>query len=202
MIPIVTCYNESKPGWGKTYGERHVEALAKNVHDIFGQELEVIEDDRWPSWWCKMAMYEKPRDFLYVDLSSIFVGIPTIPDRATVLRDFYRRGTIATGCMRVTPEMCFAVWGKWWGTGPGKVMQTFRGDQEFLDSFLTADDVDFWQDVAPGEICSYKVHCQDLPPESARVICYHGHPKIEKTGWATGGASMYRIIPEGAYPPP
>jgi hypothetical protein len=39
--------------------------------------------------------------------------------------------------------------------------------------------IDFWQDLYPGQVLSYKVHCQktNCAPDNVRVVRFHGHPR-------------------------
>ena len=39
--------------------------------------------------------------------------------------------------------------------------------------------IDFWQTLYPGQVLSYKVHCQGTTcaPDNVRVVRFHGHPR-------------------------
>lgn len=37
--------------------------------------------------------------------------------------------------------------------------------------------MDFWQDMYPGQVLSYKVDCKNGIPEGARVVRFHGKPR-------------------------
>lgn len=41
---------------------------------------------------------------------------------------------------------------------------------------------DYWQDLYPGQVVSYKVHCKDGPPKGARIVSFHGKPKLHECG--------------------
>lgn len=52
-------------------------------------------------------------------------------------------------------------------------------------------DVDYWQDLYPGQLASYKNECRTkrtphrpLYPENTRIISFHGQPKIHEVDWA------------------
>jgi hypothetical protein len=49
------------------------------------------------------------------------------------------------------------------------------GDQGFIEP-LTEGRA-YWQDILPGAVVSWKKHCQQGVPDSARVICFHGKPR-------------------------
>lgn len=42
---------------------------------------------------------------------------------------------------------------------------------------------DFWQRLLPGQIASYKRHCQEGVPDGTRVIVYHGRPRPHEVGF-------------------
>jgi len=51
--------------------------------------------------------------------------------------------------------------------------------------------VDYWQDLYPGQLASYKNDCRTqkaqhrpLYPENTRIISFHGKPKIHEVKWA------------------
>lgn len=44
-------------------------------------------------------------------------------------------------------------------------------------------DCDFWQRRLPGQIASYKRHCQNGIPHDTRVLCFHGKPRPHERGY-------------------
>ena len=50
------------------------------------------------------------------------------------------------------------------------------GDQRVIERVM-AGRATFWDDVVPGQVVSYKVHCRAGVPAGARVVCFHGRPK-------------------------
>lgn len=42
---------------------------------------------------------------------------------------------------------------------------------------------DFWQDLMPGQIASFKRHCQDGIPHDTRILCFHGKPRPHELGY-------------------
>jgi len=54
------------------------------------------------------------------------------------------------------------------------------GDQEYIGKCV-GKEAEFLQDIFPNQIVSYKAHClkrgEDMIPEGARIICFHGTPK-------------------------
>lgn len=165
----------------------------------------------WSDWFAKMELFRPDisGDILYFDLDTELRG--PLDDMArigqlTVLRDFYRDGVrkpengIGSGVMFLPEADRKLVWQRW-SENPFKHMSNLRmrglGDQTFLESVkddegnLWIDKAARWQDVLPGQVVSYKVHCNPnwkngaigKVPEGARVICAHGRPKPWSAEW-------------------
>ena len=173
------------------------------------ETLPLVHD--WPKWWAKMELFD-PRlhgDFLFMDLDTVIVG--PLDDllavrELTLLRDFYRDGSrrtegLQSSLMRVPPIKEVTATGLMhlrerdrdtpWSDfikSPAKVIQTTHGgDQAFLEPYFLRSAKRF-QDVTPGQVVSYKVHCcqhvlgKKDPvfrgvPDNARIICFHGKPR-------------------------
>lgn len=141
-----------------------------------------------PGWWSKIELFRpdvfnKGEPVLYIDLDSVICrnlekmqGV--IDCDLILLRDFYRTDKWATGLMGFEagrfPDIYleFMLRAEFW-------MRKYRsgGDQRFLNENFPDLNVRFWQDELPGEIVSYKVHCRDGLPSTARVVCFHGKPR-------------------------
>jgi hypothetical protein len=153
----------------------------------------------WPGWWSKLEIF-RPGVFplgtriLYLDLDTIVTGplrgILDRPEPFLALEDFYRhpptfaRG-LGSGVLQWTAgDPLVAHWYEEFTTDPEKYQRAcgWGGDQRYLETCLTLgatwSAVTFWQDVCPGQIVSYKVHCHGgrVPP-GARIVCFHGRPK-------------------------
>lgn len=186
----------------------HVRALAAQVkRHAFPYELEVLTDvdvpgvecipleHRWPGWWSKMELFRLKGNILFFDLDTVIIGsLQNIlaVDRLTMLRDFSRDGSykgraegLGSGMMFLPESERAGVWGTWIAD-PAKHMREaeHRGDQAFLES-LWLDRAARWQDLVPGQIVSYKAHCNPqwktggkaaVPPE-ARIVVFHGKPR-------------------------
>jgi hypothetical protein len=65
-----------------------------------------------------------------------------------------------------------------WIRSPAEHMIRYRvgGDQLLLETHYLHTAAR-WQDAVPGQVVSYKVHCQKGVPPDARVICFHGAPR-------------------------
>lgn len=169
-----------------------------------------LEKRQWPGWFAKMELFD-PRlkgDILFFDLDTALTG--PLDDLAnlgkfTLLRDFYRDGVrkpegIQSCVMYLTEECRAPVWEQWM-KNPFQHISKLRmkglGDQTFLESAIGVAgrpwsfDADRFQDVLPGQIVSYKVHCNPnwkhgatgKVPENARVVCGHGRPRPWHAEW-------------------
>lgn len=209
---IVTVFNSrSLAGAVQEFKPSHVVALKEQVAKWApGVEFECISDvsipgiqcrapsGPWPGWWAKMSLFDPqvPGDFLFLDLDTVIVG--PLDDflkakKLTFLRDFYRDGKKLKeglgGGLIYVPEFGREDVFRFWQTNPAFNMRLYcRGDQHLFERFYL-NTAARWQDVVPGQVVSWKVHCaKGIPPE-ARVICFHGKPRP----WEVGQfLSLYR----------
>lgn len=134
----------------------------------------------WPGWWSKVELFRSGMcmgPMVYLDLDSTVVAPIDclVRERFTMLSDFYRPMYPASGVMA------------WTGDAPREVYDQFdvstinswkgvgrHGDQGYIGHTVKQPIQRFG-----GEVCSYKVHCQNQPqrPPAAAVIAYHGRPK-------------------------
>lgn len=170
--------------------EYTAEYVDRIVSSVYPMPVEVVQEHRWPGWWCKMGLFD-PRiegDVFYCDLDTVIVGDVSHlakAGRTTMLKDFFFPARPASGLMYLTAADRARVW-KRWIENPDRWMRQFKGisgggDGAFLATILEPR---FWQDDYPGEVCSFKVDCQKEPPGRAKVICYHGNPRPHETNWA------------------
>ena len=174
---------------GGIYTPAHVQWLAQQVtglvclSDVKIPGVETISlRFGWPRWWPKMELFSDiiDDDILFFDLDTVIVGDIDCLNvgRTTCLRDFYHHDMLASGLMYIRNEDKRAIW-KAFTKNPALHIKCHcgmpkLGDQGFLNGRLKADR---WQDVLPGKIVSYKVHCRNGVPPGASVVCFHGKPK-------------------------
>lgn len=189
---------------GPDYGKEHAIWLAKQIHQYNpGAEIVCLTDTAldhpliktvplqfpWVGWWSKLNLFSDAidGDVFYMDVDTVIRG--PIDDLLTVkkttfLRDFYHPRLMASGVMYIAKKDKAKVWDRFVKDPAFHMAQNrtrrFLGDQGFYSRVLT--DVDYWQNVRPNQIVSYKVHCGDgfLPP--APVICFHGKPRPWQAG--------------------
>lgn len=203
---------------GGEYEPRHVERLREQVEKHLPGALFVALSDQhlkttrrvplkhasWMGWFAKFELFDPQLkgDILYFDLDTEIRGSLVdiaVAGKLTLLRDFYRDGVhkpengLGSGVMYL-PEECRAEVWEAWNKNPARSMLQLRmlgkGDQTFLES-LWLQKAARWQDEVPGQIVSYKVHCNPQwkagatgkVPDGARVVCGHGRPRPWSPEW-------------------
>lgn len=164
----------------------------------------------WTGWWSKMILFspqlEELRPFLYMDLDTAVVGRmdvilpPPRQEKFVMLRDFHCYTRPASGLMWIpaNSEKVQLIW-KVWSGNPLGIMKQFRGDQDYIRSITTPDEL--WQDACPNKVFSFKPKRGEWLlelPESAEIICFHGQPRPRA---ATNVSWVERYIREGLTPP-
>jgi len=136
-------------------------------------------------WWAKIFLF-KPGHFddsdrvVYLDLSCVITGslsfLAEYDGGFATLRDFYRPAGLQSAVMAWPANWGAHIWESWDASGrphlPG-------GDQEWIERQVPG--AVRLQDIFPGFIVSYKVHCagRRSPPYGARIVKFHGLPKPE-----------------------
>ena len=152
----------------------------------------------WPGWWSKLNLFspDLKGDLLFLDLDTIILGplddIAKI-DKLTVLRDFFRDGKkfkegLGGGVMFLPEKDRAQIWDEF-TVNPALSMKLHpRGDQFFFEQFWMHKAAR-WQDLVPGQINSWKVHCANGVPPDTRILAFHGLPRP----WSVSQfASLYR----------
>jgi hypothetical protein len=171
---------------GGDFRPHHVQWLSKQVPglvclsdvDVPGVQTIPLRTD-WPGWWAKLEMFgpSLEGDVLMMDLDTVVLSLPAMPDRTTVLTDFYHPELINSSLMFVTAEDRSRVW-EAFNRNPAGAMASCQkwprwGDQGFLMDHLSG--AQRWQDIA--KVYSYKAHCTGRLPQGAEVVCFHGKPR-------------------------
>lgn len=143
-------------------------------------------------WWAKMELFRVFQGpTLYLDLDTIIRADAGAMLRVigteefVVLRDFYRGARDAkamqSSVMAWSGNMQW-LWQIWQDQG---MRSELRGDQDFLEESFAKSGrpVTYWQDVAPGLMCSFKAGIRDAVDKSkAPVVCFHGNPRPWEQG--------------------
>lgn len=153
--------------------------------DIPGVNCIPLEHN-WPGWWSKLELFSPKMkgDFLFMDLDTVIVGpmddFEQI-DNLTMLRDFYRDGKklregLGGGLMFLPERFREEPW-SYFSKHPASYMRQYpRGEQHLLETYWL-NTAERWQDKLPGQVVSWKVHCQNGVPPEARLIAFHGQPR-------------------------
>src|SRR5690606_35426599 len=110
-----------------------------------------------------------------IDLDTVVLVMPDLPDETTVLQDFTEPSVMGSGFMYVTAADRARVWEEWLEDPEAHMRANNRlpkwGDQGFLEPLIGG--AAKWG----AEVASYKVHCRTGVPEGAKVVCFHGKPR-------------------------
>lgn len=163
----------------------HAQALAQQVPglvclsdvDVPGVPCIPLAYD-WPGWWAKMCAYDAHvfgGDMLLMDLDTIVLRMPELPNVTTVLPDFYRPHLMGSGFLYVTEADRARIWDEWMRDPAAHMARCVTaaawGDQGFLHPIIGA--TGRWG----SNVVSWKVHCKAGIPETADVVCFHGKPR-------------------------
>lgn len=147
---------------------------------------------KWPGWWAKMEAFDTeliPGDVLLMDLDTVVLQVPALPDCTTVLDDFYRPELMGSGFMFLKAPDRNRAWALF-NLNPERHMRecvTRRrwGDQGFLNPIIGNS-----RRWGP-EVRSYKAHCLNGVPAGTQVVCFHGRPRP----WKSGAAWVPPLVP-------
>jgi hypothetical protein len=166
----------------------------------------------WPAWYSKAEIFRpdlnKYGRFLFIDLSSVIVGsldeIASYASGVCVTEDFYHGGP-SQSVLSYTPKALRHVWDRWiadpdhW-MKKGNSMEPPHFRDQVLMSHLT--DLDYWQNLYPGQVVSFKRDCEHGVPDNARIVKFHGRPKPHEVnkGWVKQvwgeGRDKISFVPE------
>jgi hypothetical protein len=186
---------------GGEYGPEHVKRLQAQLAAVGEIDFACLADVLiegvetiplrwdWPGWWAKMELFRPDLrgDFLFLDLDMSIVGPIEELDvgRLALMRDVYRPGGLQSAIMFLPESERGPIWQEWIRS-PEQWRARYRrgGDQAFLERFWLRR-AKRLQDLAPGQIASYKADVRDGRglPKSARVICFHGKPRPWEVGF-------------------
>ena len=155
----------------------------------------------FPGWWSKMEMFRPGLPYeriLYIDLDTVITGdisdIASYTGVAGITEDFIHGGP-SQSILNFHTGTFGHVWDEfirdpdfWMYEGDRMIPPNF-GDQTMMTEVVHPFEFDYWQDLHPGQIISYRLDCKksnviDELPEDARMISFHGREKPHKThGW-------------------
>lgn len=168
---------------GGDFRPEHVQWLARQVPGlvcITDETVEGVETRKpvmdLPGWWTKLNAFSPDvlkGDMLLIDLDTVILRMPEMPNRTTVLRDWNRPGKIGSGFIYVTEADRERVWNAFVADPKAHMRRHHAaGDQGFIGEQLP--DAAHWGD---DSVRSYKVHCRQGLPTGTDVVCFHGKPR-------------------------
>lgn len=191
---------------GDTYDYKYVNNLADAIKEnvTLPHEIVCLTDDstnfstsvdrvvrlknNWPKWWSKIELFN-PDTFgdnqvFFFDLDTFVVGnidnILKYNGEFCGLRDFYHLYSMGSGLMSWHGPKTATIYEKFLQDSKN-IMRKYanEGDQAFIDRFRPG--YDFFQDIFPNQIVSYKRHClidnKEILPKQTNIVCFHGRPR-------------------------
>lgn len=145
----------------------------------------------YPGWWSKVEAFRPSLEGLgriwFMDLSCIPVGdldeMAAYAGPACITSDFYYGGpsqsilSFAPGEMRPLWDLFMSDPEHWMREGDKRIPPNF-GDQILVNEVFGPDGLDRWQDLYLGQVVSFREHCKEGVPIGARLVKFHGHPRI------------------------
>ena len=191
--------------WGKKYDVAYVNNLyamvSRNLSYRFDficytdDSTDIHKDvivkklpDGLDGWWNKLALFKdvSNKTKLYIDLDTVITGtldaIGSYRGEFAALRDFLRPDGIGSGVMIWNGDHS-DIWKDWLKKKKPTSFRSTIGDQAWIE--IKRPDADRLQDLFNDEIVSYKLHCRGMPPNGAKMVCFHGKPRPHevKKGW-------------------
>ncbi len=98
-----------------------------------------------------------------------------------ILRDPYYPQRHGSAIMSWQAGFLDHVWTTW--DRGGRPQFDPAGDQKWIEAMQPK--ADFWQDMFPGQVLSYKAHIRPIGyvPERTRIVVFHGRPKPHEMGF-------------------
>lgn len=177
---------------GGEYRPEHVERLRKQceIHAP-GADFVCLSDldeglrHGWPGWWSKIEVFTICGPLLYMDLDTTVIGglSPLLSVAEShdfvALRDFNpKQRQMGSGLMAWRGDMT-RIYADFCADPEGHMKRCTTpqawGDQGFVEPLTPGRE--YWQDLLPGAVVSWKKHCGNGVPEGARVVCFHGKPR-------------------------
>ena len=163
------------------------------------------------SWWNKLYLFSDKIDIpvgetiFYIDLDTLVTSniddlLNVSVEKIVVLRDFLKglaatAGDMGSGLMAWKHGEYTDVWTRFISDPASAIKQVEpHGDQHWID--LCIKDRNYWQDLYPNRVVSFKVHCLSGLPKAASIVCYHGRPSIPESVTYRGKLWKFDITPQ------
>lgn len=156
-------------------------------------------------WWNKLYLFKEGlfptgERIVYLDLDTVIIGalddIIKYDGEFAILRDFYRPGGYQSSVMAWQSGFGKSIWKNYVEENYPDVV---GGDQIWIENCVR--NAGLWQELYPNDFVSYKVHCQQSFPRSAKVIVFHGNPRPHEVTdgwmprvWKIGGGTAAELL--------
>lgn len=166
-----------------------------------------LEND-WPAHFAKAEIFrpdlgERYGRLFYIDLSCLVIGdiseLLGYDGPSCVGRDF-NYDYPSQYMLNYAPGSLTRIWDEFnknpdhWIARGNLMEPPFFRDQVLMEIERPRD---YFQDLFPGHVVSFKEHCKPFVPQGAKVIKFHGEPRIHdcggwvKTIWQGGGEPQW-----------
>ena len=162
---------------------------------IPGVETRILKPG-YVGWWNKLQMFDTSNKVsdrvVYLDLDTVITGnldwlleyrgwFMGIEDVGAVNKHQpHLKNVLQTGVMAWDFEPNSHFWNTF-VLSYDRVVDTFRGDGEYLSSITNPYHRDLLQHKFPNKLKSYKYDVYPGPPsEEVAIVCFHGRPSIEQ----------------------
>lgn len=180
-LTVACVFKESE-----TYKREHVDRLEAMVAQHMSQPYKFVcvDDSPLPGWWAKLSMWEPGRfdgRVLYLDIDSTVIGslddLSNFPASFVIVENFKEmkepnKAKFNSSVIAFDAGSCEHLFTEF----TPSVMDRLNGDQDWISERMPN------AATFPKDWCvSYKVRRYAKfrsMPRDARVICYHGRPKI------------------------
>jgi hypothetical protein len=153
-----------------------------------GERVDLPEELCLQGWWWKVWLFSPefraivPERFVYIDLDTIITGqidfLAGYTGKLAMLEDFYMIPPgYGSGVMLVGEGFGEHIWTEF--KYPDSCERW--GDQVWIAKTARCE-IDKLQNLYPGKLVSYKVHCREaqMPPAGAAIVCFHGRPRPDQ----------------------
>lgn len=157
-------------------------------------KIKFLPENNLKGWWNKMYLFSEDTGLsghvFYLDLDTMITGniddivsfkdskLKILSKGAMQETEEHRKqfdGDYGSGLMSWTHELARGIWEVF--KMNQHAMNQLPGDQDFLKAIIPKSSIEFFQDIFPDQIYSYKYQCYENGlPETAKIVCFHGVP--------------------------
>jgi len=154
-------------------------------------------------WWQKLYLFSGE---IPIEGRILFIDLDTLITRNidhyikhdsgfVVLRDLWaKRDNVGSAIMSFEVGKHTQIWDNYI-RNPALAQQQIapHGDQKIIQRHQTHRQ--YWQDLFPNEIVSFKSECRSGLPHPVRIVCFHGKPSIPEAINTTTKVQGFTIMP-------